>query len=369
MESNRDSFISLCLIVRDEEPTLGRCLASFDGGYDELIVVDTGSQDRSVDIARSYGARIEYFEWRDDFSAARNYVCSLASGKWIVMVDGDEILAPEGIAPRLPHMLRQVPERLDKLLIEVRTLAEEDTVSLFADRIFRNLPRLTWRYRIHEVIETPPERTAKTRDFYLLHANGHKRGEQGNIGPEREAMYLRALALDMEEHPDDPRPAFYYAATLFGAGRSAEASRAFEHYFRLSEDREPVRRAVAFRDAAALAGRLGERRKQRSLLFRSLEHDWRSRETYRALSDAAAANSNLEEAVHWLRIALGCPQDELGMYWSSRSSRPALLTRLAELYRGAGQEEAARDCERHVRFASGKSDVLGLMEKRPMSQA
>lgn len=358
-------FISLCLIVRDEEPTLGRCLASFYGGYDELIVVDTGSQDGSIDIARGFGARIEYFEWRDDFSAARNYACSLASGKWIVMVDGDEILAPVGIAPRLPHMLRQVPERLDKLLIEQRTLAGEETVSLLVDRIFRNLPRLTWKYRIHEVIETPPERTAKTRDFYLLHDNGHKRGEQGNISPERQAMYLRALSLDMEEHPSDPRPAFYYAGTLSGAGRYAEASQAFEHYFRLSESREPVRRAVAFRDAAAVADRLGERRKQRSLLFRSLEHDWRSRETYRALSEAAAANSNLEEAVHWLRIALGCPADELGMYWSSMSSRPALLTRLAELYRRAGQEEAARDCERHVSAAEGTAHLWGLMEKHP----
>ncbi len=70
-----------------------------------------------------------------------------------------------------------------------------------------------------------------------------------------------------------------------------------------------------------------------------------ARETYRSLSDAAAANSNLEEAIHWIRIALGCPADELGMYWSSMSSRPALLSRLAELYRGAGQEEAAKQCE------------------------
>jgi glycosyltransferase involved in cell wall biosynthesis len=346
--TTKHPFISLCLIVRDEEASLHQCLDSVQGAYDELIVVDTGSTDRTVEIAREFGARIKGFEWGDDFSAARNHACSLARGTWIVMIDGDECLAPAGIGPRLPAMLRQIPGHVDKLLIEQRTLVGQGSVSLLVDRVFRNTSRLRWKYRIHEVLETPLNRTAKTHDVYLLHDNSLKRKADLTIGREREAMYLRALALDMEDHPDDPRPAFYCASTLYGAGRDQEAMEAYEHYFGLSEDREPVRRAVAFRDAATVAGRLGDLGRRRHLLFRSLEHDWRSSETYQALSDLALGHENLDEAIHWLSIAADCPQTGSEMYWSSWATGAALWRKLAGLYRRKGEDRTAQLCDQRA---------------------
>ena len=346
--TTKHPFISLCLIVRDEEASLHQCLDSVQGAYDELIVVDTGSMDRTVEIAREFGARIEAFEWGDDFSAARNHACSLARGTWIAMIDGDECLAPAGIGPRLPAMLRQVPGHVDKLLIEQRTLVGQGSVSLLVDRVFRNTSRLRWKYRIHEVLETPLNRTAKTHDVYLLHDNALKRKADLTIGREREAMYLRALALDMEDHPDDPRPAFYFASTLYGAGRDQEAMEAYEHYFGLSEDREPVRRAVAFRDAAAVAGRLGDLGRRRHLLFRSVENDWRSSETYQALSDLALEHENLDEAIHWMSIAADCPHTGSEMHWSSWATGAALWRKLAGLYRRKGEDRTAHLCDQRA---------------------
>lgn len=349
--------ISLCLIVRDEEASLGPCLASFKGSYDELIVVDTGSSDRTVDIAETFGARVEFFPWRDDFSAARNYACSLAQGDWVVMADADELLAPDGIGPSLPEMLAQIPDRVDKLLIEHQTRLESQTVSLLVDRIFRRSSGLRWKYRVHEVLETPVKKTARTQDFHLVHNNAGKPRGKAFITPEKEAMYLRALSLDMEDFPDDPRPAFYFAATLYGAGRFKEALQAYEHYFSLSENQEPVRRAVAFRDAAAVAGSLGSSARRRQLLFSSLEHDWRSAETYHALSNLALENGNLDEAIHWLQIETTCPINDAGLYWTSAAAGPNLWMQLAELYRQRGDTRAAQDCMRKAGLDLSRAPV------------
>lgn len=344
-------YISLCLIVRDEGPSLKRCLESFSGGYDELIVVDTGSRDDTVEIAEAFGARLDTFPWRDDFSAARNHACGLAGGEWIVMVDGDESLAPAGTGRRLPAILRQIPSHIHKLLIEQRTILKDDTVSLFVDRIFRRSAGLSWKYRIHEALETPPQRTALTHDFYFRHDNAVKRRADTTVTPEREAMYLRALSLDMKDFPEDPRPAFYHAATLLGAGRFAEAMDAYDHYFSLSENREPARRAIAFRDAATAAGRLGDSFQRRALLFRSLEHDWRSVHTYLALADLASENKNLDEALHWLTVAKECTAVPSDLYWTASASLPAVFRKLADTYRLKGEEKAARRCEREAETA------------------
>ncbi|MDE3076948.1 MAG: glycosyltransferase family 2 protein, partial [Chloroflexota bacterium] len=88
----RRPTISACLIVKNEEANLGRCLRSLKGKVDEVIVVDTGSTDGTVEIARQGGARVAYFPWCDDFSAARNESLKLAASDFIIWIDADEEL-------------------------------------------------------------------------------------------------------------------------------------------------------------------------------------------------------------------------------------------------------------------------------------
>lgn len=87
--------ISLCMIVRNEQAMLGPCLNSIKPLADEIIVVDTGSDDRSADIARVYGALVYDFKWCDDFSAARNHSIEQANGDWILILDADEVIAAQ----------------------------------------------------------------------------------------------------------------------------------------------------------------------------------------------------------------------------------------------------------------------------------
>ena len=81
------------MIVKDEEESLPGCLESIQGLSDELIIVDTGSVDQTVAIAKSYGAQISHFDWVDDFSAARNASLDKATGDWILWVDADDRIA------------------------------------------------------------------------------------------------------------------------------------------------------------------------------------------------------------------------------------------------------------------------------------
>ena len=85
--------VSLCMIVRHAEQYFDQTLSSLKPVVDDIIVVDRGSMDRTIEIARAYGAQIFEFQWVDDFSAARNFSLSKASRQWLLTLDGDEALA------------------------------------------------------------------------------------------------------------------------------------------------------------------------------------------------------------------------------------------------------------------------------------
>jgi len=88
------SLISLAMIVKNEEATLAHCLESVKSLVDEMIIVDTGSSDRTIDIAREFGAQIYHFKWCDDFAAARNESLKFCKGDWVLILDADEAIDP-----------------------------------------------------------------------------------------------------------------------------------------------------------------------------------------------------------------------------------------------------------------------------------
>ena len=108
--------LSQCMIVKNEETNIRRALSWAAGIAEEQIVVDTGSTDRTVEIAREMGAKVYSFSWTDDFSAAKNFAISKASGQWIAFLDADEYLSEED-AQKLPGLLKQLsPGRTDGIM-------------------------------------------------------------------------------------------------------------------------------------------------------------------------------------------------------------------------------------------------------------
>jgi tetratricopeptide (TPR) repeat protein len=96
--SKQKASTSLCMIIKDEEQNIGKCLLNLKNLADEMIVVDTGSSDRTKVLAGIFGAKVFDFEWNNDFSAARNYSISQATGDWILIMDADEIISPGDFA-------------------------------------------------------------------------------------------------------------------------------------------------------------------------------------------------------------------------------------------------------------------------------
>jgi len=141
--------LSACLIARDEEETLPRCLASLTGVVDEICVLDTGSRDRTPEIARQHGAKTGFRAWDQDFSAARNASLDLASGDWILQIDADEEIDPTSLEGLRLELENGPPCRL----VEVQLLdgtSSPGTVQLA--RLFRRDARIRYARPVHESV-------------------------------------------------------------------------------------------------------------------------------------------------------------------------------------------------------------------------
>jgi len=145
--------LSLCMIVRDEEEMLPRCLAAVAPAVDEIIVVDTGSTDRTIEIAHSFGARVIEREWTGSFADARNVSFDAASGDWIMYLDADEVLISDDV-DRLRALTGRTWREAFYLAETNFTGGEGDGtgISNKALRVFRNRPHYRFEGRLHEQI-------------------------------------------------------------------------------------------------------------------------------------------------------------------------------------------------------------------------
>jgi glycosyltransferase involved in cell wall biosynthesis len=140
------------MIVRNESKNLARCLSSAQPYVDEIVVVDTGSQDNTLEIAAQFGAKLDYFEWCDDFAAARNYSLTQVSGEWILHLDADEELVVED--PDFRQQLINQPETLAFAIPRNDVnVPEEAFLGGFHVRLFRNLPEFRYVNRYHEQLQ------------------------------------------------------------------------------------------------------------------------------------------------------------------------------------------------------------------------
>ncbi len=142
--------ISFCAIVKNEEKLLPQCLKSVRNVVDEMVVLDTGSTDKTVAIAQELGARVEHFTWNNNFSAARNYALQFVKGQWVLVLDADEVLTPE-IVPQL-HKAIENKNHLVVNLIREEVGAAQSPYSLVS-RLFRNHPEVKFSRPYHTLID------------------------------------------------------------------------------------------------------------------------------------------------------------------------------------------------------------------------
>lgn len=146
-----DKTVSVCLIVKNEEHNLPRCLKSVRGVASQVVVVDTGSTDGTVETASKLGAEVHFFPWINDFAAAKNYAVSFARGQWVLMLDADEELEAESKS-KLQVVLRKTGVA-DALFVDV---ADIDGTGYFHDltrqcRMFRRGVGIHYKGKVHEI--------------------------------------------------------------------------------------------------------------------------------------------------------------------------------------------------------------------------
>lgn len=345
--------LSLCLIVKDEEPYLRRCVESFGAIYDELVIVDTGSTDRTVEIARELLAtregRLERFTWCDDFAAARNFACSLARAPWILMVDADERLSPD-LSPRviLDAIRRAPPQVLNLLLVDLTLHEGEIILSHPVNRLFRREPRVRWTGRIHESLTVTAEQQSLT-SITLVHDNARKRQADARLRPEVSAMYERGLLADAEATPESPRPLFYLANTLAERREWAAAIEAYRRYLAFVGERgwkEEVWQAHL--NIALCHSHLGDAAGCRRALLDAVAVDPMRGEAHLALGDRALAAGELAEARTWYQFAATLPPPRSSIFVDLHAYRVKPWWKLGTVLVEQGDHAAALAATEHA---------------------
>ena len=220
LPASRATRLSVCLIVKDEEQFLGQCLASVRGLADQIVIVDTGSTDRTVAIAKEHGAEVHDFVWCDDFSAARNAALEHATGDWILMLDADEELPSES-----HNALRKLMAEPSVMAwrLPIIDVGREDEGCCYVPRLFRNAPALFYIGRVHEQVFTSIEvrRQEWGLDNRLGNATLRHHGYRPEIVKDRNKIErnLRLLEKAIVELPDEPNLMMNYGLELVRSGQ------------------------------------------------------------------------------------------------------------------------------------------------------
>ncbi|HXP59517.1 MAG TPA: glycosyltransferase, partial [Dongiaceae bacterium] len=228
LDPQRSPRLTVCVIARNEGQFLGQCLASVRGLAGQIVVVDTGSTDNTVEIAKEQGAEVSSFEWCDDFSAARNAAVERATGDWILMVDADEELPPEN-HEALRKLLRVAPVIAWRLPIV--DAGQEEEGCCYVPRLFRNAPGLFYVGRVHEQVFSSLEvrRQEWGLDNRMGDAGLRHYGYQPQLVKDRRKIErnLRLLEQAIEEFPGEPNLLMNYGLELV---RSGQVEKGLDHY-------------------------------------------------------------------------------------------------------------------------------------------
>jgi tetratricopeptide (TPR) repeat protein len=229
-------LLSAALIVRDEAHTLADCLSSLEGVADEVVVVDTGSVDASVELARSFGARVLELPWRGSFSEPRNLGLEHVRGTWVLYVDADERVQPISRS-RLVEHLQSAREVALRILL--RPFAH--ATPYFEYRLWRNDPRIRFRGVMHErVVDAIKAVSVQDRtpigdwpELILNHV-----GYDGD----QQAKHRRNLPLLQEQLRHEPGNIYnwrHLGQVLGALGRETEADEALTRAVELARLQHP----------------------------------------------------------------------------------------------------------------------------------
>lgn len=295
--------ISLCMIVRNEEVTLARCLASVKEAIDEIIIVDTGSTDRTKEIATSFGAVLYDYEWIDNFGAARNYCFEQATQPFIMWLDADDVIEKDDLQ-RL-KALKQQELPYDSITMKYHLTfdnAGNPDYSLRRNRLVRRSCGFRWQGAVHEYL------AVAGRIYHSDIAVTHLKEK-----PPTDRNLQIYLNRQVAGETFSPRDQYYFANELRDHDRFQEAADWYETFLNSGlgwvEDEigACLKQAECFR-------RLRKNERQIASLLRTLFYDVPRAEFCCQLGNVFIEQKRYEQAIYWFMQAtlLEKPKHRLG---------------------------------------------------------
>ena len=330
--------ISLCMIVKNEELCLGRCLDSLKGIVDEMIVVDTGSTDRTVEIAKEKGAEVYHFEWTGDFSEARNYSFSLARGDYIYAADADEELDEEN-RQRFLKLKEDIGD-LDVDIVQMyycnqlsfRTVYNYDKE--LRPKLFKRVRNFVWVDPIHEQVSIDP--VVCDSDVEIIH-----RPRENHAGRD-----LASFRHAIDKGRRLSRRLFgMYSRELFLGGTDNDFILAKEYFSKEVLDNN--RSLDEIKEASCVLAHIAVMEKDAEALLKYSLKDAAtemSSEMCYELGDYYYGKCDYDEAIVWYYNAAY----ECSSILDLRRSREMPRIALAKCYHALGNEEQATDYEREA---------------------
>jgi glycosyltransferase involved in cell wall biosynthesis len=224
--------VSMALIVKNEERVLGRCLESIRGAVDEIIVVDTGSDDGTKRIAQTYTDKVFDFAWRQNFGAARQFAFDQATSDWVAWIDADDVVLR---ADRIKPLLASAPPEVcgySWRYIYASDPAGNPILEFWRERCVRNDGTFRWVGRVHEVLV--PQRPCVDLQNHDVIVEHHPDPERGNL---KQGRNLKILQDEYEASGGhlEPRMLFYLGREHADAGNTERAIEVLQQYLPVSE--------------------------------------------------------------------------------------------------------------------------------------
>lgn len=289
--------LSVCLIVRDEEATIARCLDCVKKFADEIVVTDTGSRDKTVEIVRRYTQNIHYFEWRDDFSAARNFCLDRATGDYVMWLDADDVV-PDVDCEKINALKPSLPDCDMVFLTYAAYTPDGGTYCYVRERIFRNTPENRFGGAVHEAV-TPRGKIIYS-DAKIIHAKVRTGDDMRNL-----RIYQKQISRGEKL---DARAQFYYGRELMFHKMYRESEAVLCAY--LDGEGWVENKIEACLDLADVRRALGDGKGALEAVFKSFYYAPPRPRACCAAGDLLFADGKYKTAEYWYKAALSAECDE-----------------------------------------------------------
>lgn len=298
--------ISLCMIVKNEEAVLGRCLDSIKDVIDEIIIVDTGSTDKTMEIAKEYTDKVFSFEWINDFAAARNFAFEKATCDYIMWLDADDVIDDQSRS-NFAALKESFPHDADVLMLPYNVAFDKDgncTFHYFRERIVRRGMGYKWMEPVHEHISMFGN-VKQIENIAVIHKPGVKVGRSTTRNLD---IYLARIEAGEQL---SSRGMYYFARELRTHNKTQEAIEQYRQFISLGEGwREDV--ITACGDLGDCYLKVEDEKRALAAYFESFVYDLPRAEICCKIAAYYRDKKDASKAIYWYRQAVEIPRPSGG---------------------------------------------------------